>query len=196
MHAAVAGEVAHARAARADHGLLGPLRRAPDVAQRLAHTDRVAIDPRGHDRTQETRHGVDHRFVDQPKSFGDLALPNQHGAGARQPFRDQILVFQQPPEAQRFVVVPGRGLYIVHDVERDDRAQSRDPAQLRARFTALEQSLRVLPPAERDRHVLLNGMVVAEVDGQAGGQPVVARLDAQAERSLAELDAPVGISEP
>jgi hypothetical protein len=42
----------------------------------------------------------------------------------------------------------------------------------------------------------MNGMVVAKIDGKAGGQPVVARRDAQAERSLPEFDARVGISEP
>ena len=53
MHAAITRKVAHPRTARTDHRLLGPLRCASDVTERLTQADRVAIDPRRHDRPEK-----------------------------------------------------------------------------------------------------------------------------------------------
>ena len=71
VHPAVARKVAHAGTARAHERLLGPLGRAADVAERLTHADRVAVDARRHDRAEETRHRADHRLVDEAQPLGE-----------------------------------------------------------------------------------------------------------------------------
>ena len=176
--------------------LLGPLRRPADVAERLAQADRVAVDARGHDRAEEPRHRVDHRLVDEPEPLGDPALAHQHGADPASPSATRSASLDHPADAQHSVVVPDRGLDVVLDWTAMTSPESPKAARPPNRLAFFEQSLGLLTPAERDRHVLAAGVEDAEIHGQAGGAPVVARRVHERECSLMELDGPSEIADP
>ncbi len=164
MQAAVAGVAGHACASAARQRLLGPLRCAASVAERLAETDRVAVDARGSEGGQATRHCVGHRLIDEAHPACDVSSAHEDRAGADEPHRDDVGIAALTADADGLVVVGGGGIDVVVLLEREHRTQHGEQSERRARLALFEQALGLCDPPDRDGHAMTVGVVHAELD--------------------------------
>ena len=127
-----------------------------------------------------------------------LTLANQHVSRSGQSLGDRVGILAETTDPEALLVVLSRGLDVVLELEGDNRAQARHASHLRARLGVLEETLRLLRPAERDRLAMTAGVVEAQIDRQSRGSALVAfrdpRANARCRKSMHDSASPENIA--